>query len=436
MRFSSLILAFDTALEYCALLYLYDRICGAKPTRWAEKILLHALTIAGFALIPVFIEPYVAKCLAYACVGLLAAQMFDQGMYVKLGLGLLASVIQLATELVVVSLLFWRHPFVSLPLPVDLYAKGVLYSRLTALAAMVIISRLFTKRLDFAIKPTPRQGFWLVVVTAAGLFVLETLFAALGKLSASHDETLALLICIGIVCAVWLYLLFSQFDRQGQKLAQQKYAYMEALQKIQGEHWQAITGKNQTLRILTHDVKNFLLTLRGYLQNGQTALAQEKLDKYLGALIENQPINSGILIFDTVLSAKEQLAKEKNLVFRCTVLLNEKDLHIDPVDVARLFANALDNAIEAASQCDAPAQVSLDMRASGEYLHITVENTVAQPVTIRNNHLATTKTDKTLHGVGIKSMKVLAAKYNGKVLLSCHDYIFSTIIILHNKPAQ
>lgn len=369
--------------------------------------------------------------------GLLSAIMFQKKLYVKFGLGLMVSIIQFVAELFITTILSEIYDFTVLPLPMGLYVRGVIYARLTALVITVGVGRVLSKRLSLSIKASPEKFVWLFILTIAGFFVLDILFDIL--MDSQNDKVvMQLLIAIGIICTIWLYLLFNEFEMQEQKLIKQKYLYMEELQKIQEEAWKEITEKNKNMRILIHDVKNFMLMIRGYLEHGEIAIAEEKLDDYLNELIENQTINSGIFIFDTVLSAKEQLAKEKGIKFKCSLILNEEELYVDPVDVARIFSNAIDNAIEAASQIEdhSKRRVNLEIYTIDEYLHIIVENTVAQPVIVKNNSVETTKKEKDLHGLGISSMKALADKYSGKVILQCPENIFSTTIILENKKKE
>jgi two-component system sensor histidine kinase AgrC len=46
---------------------------------------------------------------------------------------------------------------------------------------------------------------------------------------------------------------------------------------------------------------------------------------------------------------------------------------------------------------------------------ITMKNPVAAPVQIVMDHIATTKDDKKLHGIGLINMENVAAKYNGMI---------------------
>ena len=59
------------------------------------------------------------------------------------------------------------------------------------------------------------------------------------------------------------------------------------------------------------------------------------------------------------------------------------------------------------------------------FLFLTITNPIAEKVLIRNNHIATTKEDKTLHGFGLYSLHSIVKKYDGEVKLSATENSFT-----------
>lgn len=420
----------DNVLEYCALWYFYYSVCGIKSIKKAWQLLFHGVTILGFIWLSLSIDSYVLKCLAYAVMGMLPAVMFNNKLYVKCGISLLESIIQFVSELLIVAILSQIYDFEHLPLSVALYSMSVVYARLAGLAVTVLLSKILAKRLKFHYKASLGKLILLLLLTVAGFFVLNTLFYGLME---QRDRFWAFFISICMVCTIFIYVLFNEFEMQEQKIIKQKYAYMEELQRIQEDNWKRINDKNDKLRLLTHDTKNFLLLIHGYIIQGDIRKAQLKLEEQLKELKQAQSINSGVLMLDTVISAKEAVAKNERIKFRCSILLNDI-INIDPIDLAMAVANALDNAIEAARKIEeAKRSIILEIKMIGGYIHILIENTVAEAVIIRNNHIETTKEDKELHGFGIKSIQAIAEKYDGEVILQYKEKVFYTSIILKNE---
>lgn len=63
-------------------------------------------------------------------------------------------------------------------------------------------------------------------------------------------------------------------------------------------------------------------------------------------------------------------------------------------------------------------------------IYITIKNTVADDIVIRNNHLATTKKDKKYHGIGSRNVEQAIKKYNGELEYQCRDGWFAAEVSL------
>lgn len=87
---------------------------------------------------------------------------------------------------------------------------------------------------------------------------------------------------------------------------------------------------------------------------------------------------------------------------------------MDQIDTGILFGNLLDNAIEAAENT-VTKHVSLMVQIKGEYLSILVSNSIDSSVLEHNQQLNSSKTDKELHGIGLKSVKTVVEKYAGMI---------------------
>lgn len=423
----------DSGLEYCALWYLYYAVCGTKETNNIKKMLIAVGTICGFCWLSLYIDNYILKCTGYAVIGLLPAFLFNGKWHIKGILSLVESIIQFAGELVVVGLLSEIYNFTTLPLSIGLYTMSVVYSRLCGFFTTVLFSQMLKKRLMLFYKISAKKMLFLVGLIMGSIFVLNTLFHEMMD-QANDSEFVTFFCSICVVCVLNLYLLFNEFEVIEKKLLEQKITYVEKMQKIQEENWKKISEKTSKLWILAHDVKNFLLLIQGQLLRQETDQAQIELNKYLGQFKEVQCINSGILMLDTVIAAKEELAKEHDIHFQCAVFL-EEELKINPVDIAMAIANAADNAIEAASKIMNPFQrsVIVEVKTISGYLHILVENTIAEPVIIKENNIDTTKNSKELHGFGLKSIEMLTSKYHGKMILHSANGRFCITMVFKNE---
>ena len=122
---------------------------------------------------------------------------------------------------------------------------------------------------------------------------------------------------------------------------------------------------NKTLHILhdsvrgfKHDFDNIVTTIGGYVKTND----MEGLKKYYSQLEEDcQKVNNLYLLNPDIinnpgiynlLTTKYSEAVEKDIKINLTILLDLNNLHMKIYEFARILGILLDNAIEAASECD------------------------------------------------------------------------------------
>lgn len=85
---------------------------------------------------------------------------------------------------------------------------------------------------------------------------------------------------------------------------------------------------------------------------------------------------------------------------------------LDGIDLAAILGNLMDNAVSAAEQ-SAGKTISLSTVHRNSYSVIVVSNSCDVPPKQSGNRLLSTKSDSSLHGFGLKSVKKTICKYQG-----------------------
>ncbi len=86
------------------------------------------------------------------------------------------------------------------------------------------------------------------------------------------------------------------------------------------------------------------------------------------------------------------------------------------MDLCSLLGNVLDNAISASEKCDLNSRlVEVKITAIGSRVIILVKNSIPCSVLKCNPKLSSTKSTPEEHGFGVKTIKSIVEKYNGKV---------------------
>lgn len=136
-------------------------------------------------------------------------------------------------------------------------------------------------------------------------------------------------------------------------------------------------------------------------------------------------------VVNAVLSAKMQRAEEEGIVCECQVDLKEIPA-VDDIDLCVLFANTLDNAIEACSKMKERQNrhISVKARCMGGQFSYEIINSKENTVTERDGVLATDKEDSGSHGIGLRSVRAVVDKYGGEMEVSYTDETFSVTVYL------
>ena len=172
---------------------------------------------------------------------------------------------------------------------------------------------------------------------------------------------------------------------------------------------------------IKHDMENVALTTTTLLQEHDYA----KLEKHFSQIINDLQVTDILhtdiknVYLNAIIQQKytKCTRKIKNVNFTCaadeTFRKNEEIANIDIIDLCTIIANLLDNAVEAYTECN-----DYDIRINLDYINnsyrIEIANTIKESVLSGNKTLKTSKSDTKNHGIGIKSVKSRAEKYNGK----------------------
>ena len=111
------------------------------------------------------------------------------------------------------------------------------------------------------------------------------------------------------------------------------------------------------------------------------------------------------------------------------------------MDICNVFANALDNAIEACQKVEPERrQISMSIKSTSQFWFITIENPVAEAVDTSKLFLKnggyTSKANADKHGIGTYNMKYTVESYGAMLKAECNDETFKLeILIDKSSPA-
>ena len=306
-----------------------------------------------------------------------------------------------------ILLLFFNYDNDNVNDPLELVVELALNA--VVLLLLVFLLQRFAIKRDAPVAVT-HMGVALYVLIVATVVVFMSSISLLGSVYSEADQArfAFTLLNIPLFAATVTTAAVSV-----SKSRQQEKAYKERLDQ-QIRHYEMMERMNEDLREFRHDLPKMLRPFEAYVANDDSEEARRIVQKLSGfAAGHGVRYNTGNYRLDTVLFCQQQIAQKDGITINYTFgSVFPKD-GIDPDDLYVIFPNALDNAIEACRKVGGPCEITITSRIRGNEVLVTIQNPVANKLTVRGGVPQTDKKDKKLHGYGYRSMKKAASKYGG-----------------------
>ena len=186
----------------------------------------------------------------------------------------------------------------------------------------------------------------------------------------------------------------------------------------------------EVINIKCHDLKHQLQAVGQSIPEHEKEQIQQAVRQY------DTRVKTGNRALDVVLTMKRMICEGSDIEFSCLVngaLLN----FMEEADIYSLFGNLLDNAIEEARNFDSEHRViSLSVAQERQFVLIHEENFIQAVPQMVDGIPQTTKADKENHGFGVRSMRLIAEKYNGHFMIHVDKSLFRLDIMLPIPPAE
>lgn len=201
------------------------------------------------------------------------------------------------------------------------------------------------------------------------------------------------------------------------------------------KHFQAYRDSQLEIRRYRHDMKNHFLCLQALCREQKFEALSSYIDTLFASWQETGPVyHTGDDIVDSILNGKAQMLAEQQIRLEVSGHFGNA-LRLSPLDICTIFANAIDNAMEANVKIAAPQErfLQIQIRSNQNFYLIAFRNPIASPITVDRSMIIPSSKKGANHGFGLRNMKLAAKKYQGHLTVDINDHIFSLEIILpHN----
>lgn len=258
-------------------------------------------------------------------------------------------------------------------------------------------------------------------------FLMDSLYALLQAVVYEHSKEGDPIRILSVITFAVLFVLFFQvIIVRDQNISMNSMIgnLKEPMKQITASYIE-MNDKNTELRRFRHDTKNHLLALDLLIKDekyNQATAYIEKLQEVMDTTKE-KAFDTGNIIADALIESKAKLSSENGITMTMEGRIPSDN--VEDVDLVILISNLLDNAIEAACQVKGEKHIEIQSILKKNIWVFLVKNPCVKDIDIKNNYLKTTKEDKDNHGFGISNIERVIKKYNGKLLLSCENQIFT-----------
>ncbi len=180
---------------------------------------------------------------------------------------------------------------------------------------------------------------------------------------------------------------------------------------------------------IRHDLLIHFTTLKALLETGN-----DKAMAYINSVTHDQIqeikcfIKTDNVYFDAIANAKLAVCERLGIKVRTRIMDNSLD-GLDRSEIASLFGNMFDNAIDA-SKNSRHKRIDLDVQVQRGHLSIMMRNSIDRSVIKDNEKLLTTKKNKEYHGLGIKNIRRIVNKRDGIICFFEEDGYFVCDILI------
>jgi hypothetical protein len=178
-----------------------------------------------------------------------------------------------------------------------------------------------------------------------------------------------------------------------------------------------------------HDLKHQIALLKEGAAEGTSMAYLEQMEQDIKAYEATNKTGNNAL--DTILTAKT-LYCQNNWIELTSVAEGEALSFMEPMDIAALFGNILDNAIESVSKIERKERrlIHLAVVKQKGFLRIRAENCYEEAPKVDEGEIVTSKKDRQYHGFGIKSIKSTVKKYGGSTTIQMKKGWFELRILI------
>lgn len=273
--------------------------------------------------------------------------------------------------------------------------------------------------------------YYLCIPVASLGIMLLTYYSGVGATTVPLTKLL-LCLCFALMLFgnIFVVQTFNRYSDALYTSAEQKLIISRQMMDL--EYYSQVQRLDDKHKAFIHDISHYLKTIGG--------LARENKNSNIISILQDLNIqleNSALSIYcnnpvvNSILSEKMSIAERKGIHLDIYVEPGMGLSAISDADMVTILGNLLDNALRAAENADEKSiTVRIYSDNEGFFHIIKISNSFNGNVVYTEQGFQTTKEEKGLHGIGIKSVERTVEKYGGHLECMVEETCFTAIIML------
>lgn len=315
------------------------------------------------------------------------------------------------------------------------YFSSLAYLQITVIFLVRIIEYIYIKLFTNFINRREAkvinrlQSFTFLVIPLFSVIYIHTLVYLL-QLYVGLEESILLVVNIVLVLILNIYVTHI-FDAVSKNNALENEVNLYQQQsELQHKYYNNLENKYKESRKLIHDIRNHIQSIERLYENKEENLAKKYTDDVHVMLNElNQKYYTSNRILNIILNDKYQIIKSNNIDFDCKI----GDINLSfmkEIDITTIFANLLDNAIEAAKKIDNNSYIKLHINNFNDFIVVNIINSMRDKPIMKNEKFKSTKVGH--EALGIENIRKTLNKYDGNLVIEFDNHEFKVNIIIPN----
>lgn len=271
---------------------------------------------------------------------------------------------------------------------------------------------------------------------ASTIVMLMLIYIGFETEGTPHIRLLSIAVTLLLICSnVMVFIAYDHYQKLNDHYLESQLELSR--QKSDEEYYQILERQYEEQRILIHDIRSHLATIRALLLDQESSAAQQYLTE-----VEASPALSEKVrwcanpTLNVLLRYYAAACKQSRVEFIIDIRHESMDF-MDPMDINALFRNLLQNALEAA-ETSAERTIDLAIRvaeSSGNIVISLCNSCDRPPIPLSAELFQSRKENPSQHGLGMKSIQRVIKKYDGKQSMDydAEQKVFSHRILFFQK---